>query len=53
MVFGPLLAVAGLLAALQARASNVTLNQKVAFDSDEVRLRREAWAAGKNTVFSY
>lgn len=47
MVFlrGPLLAVATLFV-IHAQASNLTLNQKVTFDSEEVRLRREAWAAG-------
>lgn len=35
--------------ALNAHANNLTLNQKLTFDSldnEEVRLRREAWAAG-------
>jgi hypothetical protein len=39
------------LVALNVKASNLTLNQKLTFDSldlndEEVRLRREAWAAG-------
>ncbi|KAI6182759.1 Glutaredoxin domain and Thioredoxin-like fold domain-containing protein [Aphelenchoides bicaudatus] len=46
MVFlsGSLLATATLLV-LNAQASNVTISQKQAFDSEELRLRREAWAA--------